>query len=63
MDLRGDLEASGRAGDDEAETTGADGDAETRQSNSGQPEGRQETAGGGVGIGGRNFTKGESAER
>ena len=30
VDLRGDLAASGRAGNDEAEATGADGDAETR---------------------------------
>ena len=63
VDLRGDLEASGRAGDDEAETTGSDGDAETRQSHPGQPEGGQETESGGGGIGGRNITKGGSAER
>ena len=63
VDLRGDLETSGRAGDDEAESKGSDGDAETRQSHSGQPEGGQETAGGGGGIGSRNINKGGSAER
>ena len=63
MDLRGDLAASGQTGYDEAETTGADGDAETRQGHPVQPEGRQETAGGGGGDGGRNLTTGGSAKR
>ena len=61
--LRGDLAASGQEGDNEAETTGADGYAEARQSHSGQPEGRQETVGGGGGIGGINLAKAGSAER
>ena len=42
---------------------GADGDAEARQSHTGQHEGRQETAGGGGGDGGRSPTTGGSAER
>ena len=62
VDLRGDLAARGRTGYDAAEATGADGDAETRQSHPGQPEGRQETAGGGGGDDGRSPTTGGSAK-
>ena len=63
VDLRGDLAARIRAGHNAAEITGADGTAEARSSDTGQPEGRPKTVGGGGGDGDRGHASGGSAER
>ena len=63
MDLRGDLAAHRRAGNDATEGTGADGTAEARAGDPDKPEGRSEAEGGGGGNGDRGTTQGGSAGR
>ena len=63
MDLRGDLAAHRRAGDDATEGKGADGNAEARAGDPDEPEGRSEAEGGGGGDGDRGAIKGGSAGR
>ena len=63
VDLRGDLAAHRRAGNDATEGTGADGNAEARAGDPGESEGRSEAEGGGGGDGDRGTTQGGSAGR
>ena len=63
VDLRGDLAAHRRAGNDATEGTGADGNAEARAGDPGESEVRSEAEGGGGGDGDRGATQGGSAGR